>query len=259
MTEVSGESVNLVDHLKQLLFGLIRDSSDDALQNFFPLLTNLFVGGTAFIPSLAITAGGIEFARKMTSSGSEITLMTFATMIAPLMIGLFVSSVCYMGILNVFVKMARGLDVGLFDILTGFRKLWSLFAAVLLMSPLVILGLLFFILPGLYLLVRAALVPVIIIDENAGPITAIKRSFEVTADRNSDIVLLLVVTVIGTYFMSAVSLLAGSIFPALSPLLFVPFFLISQYIVARAHVTSSLSQSQIWSMVLDSLQQFNRA
>lgn len=258
MSNTNSDWMTLVDDVKDMVLGLATDSVEDVKTNWFALFSNLFVGAIAFVPSMIIAADGVSFAQQMTSSGTELTLMSFATMVGPLFIATFVSTVCYLGLVRVFIKMARGLDIKLLEVLSGYRKIWSLATAAMILSPAILLGMLLFVLPGLYLMMRASMIPVLIIDENMGPLVAMKKSFALTGDRNSDLVLLLAAFVLANYFMSAISLIAGSVLPALTPMIMVPFFLFSQYLVIKFHVCES-SGAHVWGMLSKFQHTLNRA
>ncbi len=249
MTDANTNCIALVDHVKDIVLDLVDESGEELKHYCLSLVSNLIVGAVAFIPSLAVAASGLEFAQKIAASGSELTLISIATMVAPMLVALLVAVVCYLGILRVFIKIARGLDVSLLEVLSGFRKIWSLTAVSVVLAPVVITGLLLFMLPGLYVLMRASLVPILIIDQNAGPLAAIKRSFQLTADRNSDLFLLVAASVMANYLVLAISLMAGGVLPALAPMIMVPFFLVSQFLVAKFYVSANPSATQVWEML----------
>lgn len=252
------DCVALMDHVKELVLGSLEDSVEDLSPYWLSLSVNLFVGAMVFIPALMVAFNGVDFAMRMCAGGSQITFMELMTMIAPSFIAIFVSTVCYLGMLRVFIKIARGMEVKLLEVLSGYSRIWSLAAAAILLAPVVALGLVCFVVPGLYVLMRAALVPVLIIDENAGPLVAIKRSFEATRDRHSDIFVLIAALVLANYFISAVGLMLGALAPMLAPAVIVPAFLVSQFLIARFHVTENPSVPKMWSM-LNQITRFNRA
>ncbi len=83
--------------------------------------------------------------------------------------------------LTVVVKIYRGESIGMKDLVrSGFRRSFSLIGLYLIVSPLIAFGLLFFILPGLYFLVKFVFAPLYMFDEGVGVIESLKKSWHLT-------------------------------------------------------------------------------
>jgi len=81
----------------------------------------------------------------------------------------------------IFARSQNEQTTGVLEALKiGFRRFWPMIGAVIVCAVMVLLGLLLFIIPGIYLLLRLAYVGPIIANEKIGPIDAIKRSFYLT-------------------------------------------------------------------------------
>ena len=101
-------------------------------------------------------------------------------------------------------------------LLAALQTLPVYFAAVLLITPVTTLGLVLLILPGLYVFARMYLLGAVVVVERAGPIAALRRSWDLTAANGGTILLFLV---LGILFAFGASILAGGVGAAIGLLL----------------------------------------
>lgn len=78
------------------------------------------------------------------------------------------------------LKAARNQDFQVKEVLGGFSKYLDVVLANLLVLALVLLGLIVFIIPGIFILVRLAFVPYIVMDLDLGPVEAVQKSWKMT-------------------------------------------------------------------------------
>jgi len=92
-----------------------------------------------------------------------------------------------LGMANLFLKLRDHGHAEFSDLFTIFPRVPALIGANILAGIAICTGLVFLILPGIYLAIRLRLVPWIIADENMGPIDALKRSWELTRGHAIDL------------------------------------------------------------------------
>lgn len=95
---------------------------------------------------------------------------------------LLILPVIQYGVHFTFLKSARNQGVEISEVFSGFGQYLNIILANLLMMLLVGLGLLVFILPGIYILCRLAFVPYIVMDQRLGPVAAVQKSWQLTRD-----------------------------------------------------------------------------
>jgi hypothetical protein len=105
------------------------------------------------------------------------------------------------------LKAARNEQPTIPDLLRPFKKFFTVIFSGILLSIIVGLGLIFFIIPGLYLLIRLIFVPYLVVDWSAGVIEAIEESWKITKGHFWDIFLMGFVNFLLTLVISALSFL----------------------------------------------------
>lgn len=92
-----------------------------------------------------------------------------------------------LGLFNVYLKFRDNGTAEFGDMFTIFPRLPAYLGASIIAGVAVCVGLVLLIVPGIYMLIRLSLVPWVIIDENAGPIEALQRSWDLTRGRAIDL------------------------------------------------------------------------
>ena len=157
--------------------GTIKDAWVLTAKNFFPLFIGWFLtlGGPLLITAvLTITGLGID---KMIlhfpgKAGGPFTLI--GLMFGVLAIGCFWS-----GWAKIALKVARGIPTKASDVICSPGQMLSGLIACAVTVTLISLGGLL-IIPGFLLAIKWQLVPYFIVDQNCGPIEAMKRSWHAT-------------------------------------------------------------------------------
>lgn len=90
------------------------------------------------------------------------------------------SFIAGMGLIGIFLQLLRGKKARWEDLFTQYPKALNFFLATIAVSAMVILGLLFLIVPGIYLAIRYQFFAVYIIDKNMGVMDALKASWKLT-------------------------------------------------------------------------------
>lgn len=114
---------------------------------------------------------------------------------------LLVLPVIQYGMHFLFLKSARNETFEVMQIFDGFKMYMNVVLANILMMALVGLGLLVFVVPGIYILCRLAFVPYVVMDLKLGPVEAIKKSWELTRGQ--------VITVLGMVLLAIPIIIGG--------------------------------------------------
>jgi hypothetical protein len=94
------------------------------------------------------------------------------------------------GLPYVALKAARGDKVEVKDILEPFKNYFNAVLANLLMDIVIVIGLIFFIIPGIYFAVKLAFVPYLVVDQKLDAIEAFKGSWRMTDGFGAEIFLI---------------------------------------------------------------------
>jgi uncharacterized membrane protein len=92
----------------------------------------------------------------------------------------FVGMPLQYGISFAYLRAARGEKVEIADMFTGFKTYWNAIGASILTALIVIIGLIFLIIPGIYFACKLAFVPYLVVDRKMGCIKAIEESWRMT-------------------------------------------------------------------------------
>lgn len=117
------------------------------------------------------------------------------------------------GVSFIFLKGVRGDQVQIQSVFDGFKNYVNIILASLLVFGLVIIGLIVFIVPGIYVACRLAFVSYLVMDEGLDPVEAVEASWRLTKGHAFKI-FLLGVTCIFMFFGGLVLLLVG-VLPAI--------------------------------------------
>jgi uncharacterized membrane protein len=123
----------------------------------------------------------------------RVSSMVLALQLLPLLISVIVILMIFVGIDLGFKKITLELydrdESSVKAMFSCFGLVPKAFVGWLLYSAMILVGLLFFIVPGFILLLRFGFFPYFIIDKNVGPVAALKMSYDITKDNGWDIFL----------------------------------------------------------------------
>lgn len=117
------------------------------------------------------------------------------------------------GISFIYLKGVRGDQVQIQSVFDGFKNYVNIILASLLVFGLVIIGLIVFIVPGIYVACRLAFVSYLVMDEGLDPVAAVEASWRLTKGHAFKI-FLLGLTCIFLFFGGLILLLVG-VLPAI--------------------------------------------
>ncbi len=96
------------------------------------------------------------------------------------LLGLAISIIIGLGVINVTLGLAKNRDMAFRDLFVEFRMILNYIRASILFGIVVFVGLIFLIIPGIIIGIALSPFPYFIIDENKGPIEALKASYALT-------------------------------------------------------------------------------
>lgn len=168
-------------------------------------------------PLLAISAvyvaveaalGFVGPAMQMVGAGTaSVTLVEVALALA-------VSAPLGAGLWLAYLETTRGTSPEVGDLLDGYDRFADIVLAAFIVALAVGIGLLLLILPGIYIAIRLAFVPLLVMDEEMGAWEAVQESGERTGGESLGLLLLLVATVV--ILFAGLLLLVVGIIPALA-------------------------------------------
>jgi uncharacterized membrane protein len=135
-------------------------------------------------------------------------------------IALFISAIFMLGYTKIVLEALAGNDPQFSAFQEQFPKVVTAFLSSLLLTIAVVIGCILFILPGLYLALRLQFYIYFIVDEDAGVIDSLKKSWALTDDRSLLVpLILLMLAYIGLCIVGLICLIVG-IF-VIAPLIYV--------------------------------------
>lgn len=153
---------------------VLKDSFCLGLKQFFPLLGAWFfsLGGPVFLLGVGVVVGQIiDRLHGYRQAGP-------ATLVGLIVPGLIIGC-CWAGWTYVTLKIARGLPVKVSDVVRPINQVFSGLAVLLISTPLIGIGLML-VIPGALLFMKWQLAPYYVVDQNYGPIRALKQSWRDT-------------------------------------------------------------------------------
>lgn len=146
---------------------------EDLKNNLVPLLAAIIVAG------LTVGAIYLVFVLLMqVASGSEVMLFVVTLLMSAAL--LVVTPVLHMGLIAVFLKVARGEEATVGDVFSQTDKLVPGIVAGLIVGLAVQVGALLLIVPGIIISLMTCLTLYFVVDQNMGAIDAIKASIDAT-------------------------------------------------------------------------------
>lgn len=144
----------------------LKKSYNFYLSKLIPL-----VGITAIVYIFRIL---LEYISSETYRYSTILAIVLSVVLAVILI------IVEIGYLKFLLKFTSGTGADASDLLSHTNLFWRYIFAVILYGLVVLLGLVLLIIPGIYLAIRFAFVPIILIDKEIGIKEAFRRSTEIT-------------------------------------------------------------------------------
>lgn len=122
--------------------------------------------------------------QKLLGEGALVTLVSSA-----------VSMILSLGLITIALKVIDGKKPELEDLYKSYPLLVNYFLASVLLGIAIVLGLIFFIVPGIYLALKYQFTPYLIVDKKMGVMDAIKKSGEMTSGKLMDLFALALVNI----------------------------------------------------------------
>ncbi|MBX9671298.1 MAG: DUF975 family protein [Candidatus Obscuribacterales bacterium] len=149
--------------------------------NFWRMLGLVALAGfLAFIPDIA--GFGIGLNNKFVAF---VFVLTFA--------GFFIKTIMTLGLINVQLRIYDGLEVNSDHLWAPAGKFWAFLAATIVFVILVVMGTLFFVIPGIIVALLFAFYPYFLVEHRCGPIQALKASAAITSGAMWELFLLFLV------------------------------------------------------------------
>ena len=104
------------------------------------------------------------------------TLLRLLTVLS----GVILPIIIMMGLINVSIKFSDNIKAESSDLFSKYYLFFKVVAASIISGILVLLGLIFFIVPGIILIIKLQFTTFLIIDQEMGPIEALRKSYSIT-------------------------------------------------------------------------------
>lgn len=115
------------------------------------------------------------------------------------LISMFIQIVLSMGVLKAMLHVVRGESFDLDTILSTQPLFFKYVGATILLSIMLVLGFLFFIIPGIYFAITYTFVPYLVVDKEMGVFESMKKSAEMTKGKKWDILAFMIVSLLIGY------------------------------------------------------------
>jgi uncharacterized membrane protein len=162
--------------------------------------------GWAVMALFSFGVGGVDYSTSSYSliyNGvnvwhSSLSWETPFSIIASILTGMFAMFYYASMMLGLTHMMLQFYNTGAIRFRPFFRfdSILVLLAAVVMILPLIVGGLILFIIPGFIVMMRSFFISYFIVDKNLGPVEAIKASWAMTKDRSSTILALLLMSAV---------------------------------------------------------------
>lgn len=117
----------------------------------------------------------------------ENSMPEFGITILSTLVNIFLS----IGIMKIYFKVHDGVPTSVSEIFSHANLFWKYLGTSILMMILIGLGLILFIIPGIYLAIRFSFANLLVVDKEVGPLEALKQSSELTVGIKGQIILFL--------------------------------------------------------------------
>lgn len=221
-----------IEELKSNITSLVKESLSEFKPNWGKLIGAGFLMLGAALPLVAVEVGLLACTGIFTQNTHELSWIFYLVMpiVAVLHIALIVGLMgLNLGFARMCLKMVRKESFGIIDELkSGIPMLLPMFLATILVAPVVFLGLLCLVVPGIYLGLRFSFYSVAIAD-GLGPIEALKKSFKITQGHVIEMIALFVLYQIANFTLAFIPI--ANIFILLFFVLpFINFFRAKYYV-----------------------------
>ncbi|MBX9567946.1 MAG: hypothetical protein K2X77_03585 [Candidatus Obscuribacterales bacterium] len=172
-----------IEELKSNITSLLKESLSEFKPNWGKLIGAGLLMFAAALPVIGVELGLMSVTGIFSQNTHELSWIFYLVMpiVMLLHVGLIVGMMAMqVGFASLCLKMVRKENFTIIsELKSGLPKLLPMFLASLVMAPAIFLGLLCFVVPGIYLAMRFAFFSVAIADGH-GPIEALKKSFRIT-------------------------------------------------------------------------------
>lgn len=158
----------------------------------------------AIVVDIPLQGNSMEFGGEASDALYALLFFAYALLFHP---------VVDYGISFIFLKGVRGDQVQIRSVFDGFQNYINIILASLLVFGLVIIGLIVFIVPGIYVACRLAFVSYLVMDEGLDPVAAVEASWRLTKGHAFKIFLLAVTCIF--LFIGGLLLLLVGVVPAI--------------------------------------------
>ncbi|KKQ51357.1 MAG: hypothetical protein US70_C0018G0009 [Parcubacteria group bacterium GW2011_GWD2_38_11] len=148
-----------------------------SIGNAFDFSWKSFKSNMKFLLLLALSYFAISV---LMSILQEIAKNNTVLSLAFSLLGVFVSILISIGIIQVILKISRGNQAKIAELLGGMRYFWKFIGGGLLYCLILLVGYILFIIPGIVWQMKYGFFQYLIIDKDMGPIEAIKESGKIT-------------------------------------------------------------------------------
>lgn len=194
----------------------------------FYMGTYILYGLMLLVPG-AFLALTVVFAVKAAYPGAVILgVITY-------LLGAIVYAGIFIGYVKTSLLLIDGKDFGISDLWPTFKEMYRVLVAAILYLAMVGTGLLLFIVPGIILAIMYYPFGWLILEQDLGPIAALKRSSELTRGIKWDL--------FKFFFVCYLVLLAGALFCLIGPIVAFPTVLVATSYVYRGLNEPEVSQS----------------
>ncbi len=229
-----------IEELKLNITSLLKDTFSEFKTNWGKLIGAGFLIVGAALPILAVEVGLLSLTGLLSQGSAQLNWLSYLILPVVFVLHLgFILGILAMqlGFARMCLKMVRKESfVIINELKSGFHLLVPIVLASLVMAPALILGLICFVIPGIYLAMRFTFYSLAIAD-GYGPIEALKKSFHITRGH--------LIEMLALFALYQVSNFALAFLPIIN-LFILLFFMLPfvHFFWAKYYVTLENSQSQ---------------
>ncbi|EKE20187.1 MAG: hypothetical protein ACD_8C00044G0005 [uncultured bacterium] len=177
------EKVNMEEQLQLIVDSSVSNSEDQEIAREIKIKEIIFISWNTFknnikflllIPLISISIRVVESLLRNFSSDNFVLTMILATIF-------FVLNVLIsIGMMQLYLKISRGKEVELTELLDGYEYFWRFIGGVILYVLIVLSGYILLIVPGIIWQYKFSLFGYLIIDKNMSIVQALKESGKIT-------------------------------------------------------------------------------
>lgn len=160
-----------------------------------------------FLVAVFVISAGVNF--LLSFIGSFLSEQHAAVRIVFNLFSIVVQIVLNLGLIRIYLKVVKGEKTQFSDLYADYQKSLIYFAASLVSSVLIVLGIVLLIIPGIVLAVRLQFWPYFVVEERIGPIAALKKSWQMTKGHFFRLLIFDILVVVLLNFIGLLLLLVG--------------------------------------------------